>query len=170
MSVPLTRLEAEAYVATPEKAHSSTAILLCTDVIGHTFANVQLIADQYAANGYLTVVPDLFQGDPVPLNKPAGFDLWAWLGGTSPSGQAHGLTQVDPVVAATLKYLREDKGIKRVGAVGYCFGAKYVVRFMEQGKGIDVGFVAHPSFVDEEELAKLAGPLSIAAAGKFSSP
>lgn len=30
--------------------------------------------------------------------------------------------------------------------------------------GIKVGFVAHPSFVEEEELAAIGGPLSIAAA------
>ena len=30
--------------------------------------------------------------------------------------------------------------------------------------GIKAGFVAHPSFVDEEELAAINGPLSIAAA------
>jgi dienelactone hydrolase len=30
--------------------------------------------------------------------------------------------------------------------------------------GIEAGFVAHPSFVEEDELAALGGPLSIAAA------
>lgn len=35
---------------------------------------------------------------------------------------------------------------------------------MPKGKGIDVGYVAHPSFVDEDELAAISGPLSIAAA------
>lgn len=32
------------------------------------------------------------------------------------------------------------------------------------GNGIDVGYVAHPSFVDEAELQAMNGPLSIAAA------
>lgn len=36
------------------------------------------IADQFAANGFFTVIPDLFSGDPVPLNRPGDFDLWAW--------------------------------------------------------------------------------------------
>lgn len=35
---------------------------------------------------------------------------------------------------------------------------------MTGGKGIDVGYVAHPSFVDEDELEAITGPLSIAAA------
>ena len=30
--------------------------------------------------------------------------------------------------------------------------------------GIDVGYLAHPSFVEEEELEAITGPLSIAAA------
>lgn len=42
-------------------------------------------------------------------------------------------------------------------------GAKYTIRFLE-GKGVDVGYVAHPSFVEESELAAIQGPLSIAAA------
>jgi dienelactone hydrolase len=39
---------------------------------------------------------------------------------------------------------------------------KHVIRHYKSG--IDVGFVAHPSFVTEEELAAITGPLSIAAA------
>lgn len=35
---------------------------------------------------------------------------------------------------------------------------------MPPGKGIDVGFIAHPSFVEESELSAIKGPLSIAAA------
>jgi dienelactone hydrolase len=50
-------------------------------VIGHCFINAQLIADQFAANGYLVVMPDLFGGDPIPLNRPDGFDLMKWLNG-----------------------------------------------------------------------------------------
>jgi dienelactone hydrolase len=49
--------------------------------------------------------------------------------------------------------------------VGYCLGAKYLVRFLDTTKDeIDVGFIAHPSFVSEEELWASRGPLSIAAA------
>jgi hypothetical protein len=46
--------------------------------------------------------------------------------------------------------------------------AKYVVRFLhpaEKGIGIDVGYVAHPSWVEASELSAIQGPLSISAAG-----
>lgn len=43
-------------------------------------------------------------------------------------------------------------------------GAKYVVRSLTSSGGIDVGYLAHPSFVTEDELKAINGPLSIAAA------
>lgn len=64
---------------------------------------------------------------------------------------------------AGIKFL-QDKGVKKIGGIGYCFGAKYVVRFLPKGKGIDVGYSAHPSFVEEAELAAISGPFSISAA------
>lgn len=105
-------------------------------------------------------MPDLFHGDPVPLNKPDDYDIMAWLKG--PPG--HMPNRVDPVIEEVIKELRGKHGVKRLGAAGYCFGAKYVVRFAAEGKGVDVGYVAHPSFVETDELKAMAGPLSIAAA------
>ncbi|GAB1217133.1 hypothetical protein ATERTT37_006356 [Aspergillus terreus] len=158
---------------------------MLTDVIGHRFINAQLIADQFAANGYLVVVPDLFHGDPVQLNRPDGFDIMKWLQG--PPG--HLPNRVDPVVQSVIDEMRTKMGCRKIGAVGYCFGvrtpmdwgkrfiaysilhvmltrppqAKYVVRFLHSGL-LDAGYVAHPSFVEADELRKIEGPLSIAAA------
>jgi dienelactone hydrolase len=56
-------------------------------------------------------------------------------------------------------------GLQKIAAVGYCFGAKYVVRHLhpKQNK-LDVGYVAHPSFVEADELKAIGGPFSISAA------
>ncbi|KAF2858266.1 alpha/beta-hydrolase [Piedraia hortae CBS 480.64] len=151
------------YITQPEKK-SEYAILLLSDVIGYKFINAQLIADQFAANGYLVVMPDLFQGDPVQLNRPAGFDLMNWLRTGGPEGKGHGTDQVDPIVEQVIKEMRDNMGVKKIGAVGHCFGAKYVARFMAKGKGVDVGAMAHPSFVDVDEIKAVTGPLTIAAA------
>jgi len=146
----------ETYFSYPKDRSTQNAILIITDVIGHKFLNVQLIADQFAANGYFVVIPDLFNGDPVLLNPPEGFNLMGWL-------QGHLPPSVDPIVAATLKEMRGPLGCKRIGGVGYCFGGKYVCRFLKDGQ-LDVGYTAHPSFVDKEELEGIQGPLSISAA------
>lgn len=45
---------------------------------------------------------------------------------------------------------------------GYCFGGKYVARYLAAGKGVDVGFTAHPSSTLASEWTAVAGPISIA--------
>jgi len=146
----------DTYFAYPPDKSTTNAVLIFTDVLGPRFPNVQLIADQFAANGYFTVVPDLFQKDPIPANRDASFDMNAWRG-------KHGVEKVDPVVEATLKEMKEKYGVKRIGTVGYCFGAKSVVRYLKKGV-TDAGYVAHPSFVTTEEVKAIEGPFSIAAA------
>jgi len=148
--------DTECYFAYPKDKSTSNAILFLPDVIGHKFINAQLLADQYAANGYFVVLPDLFHGDPVKLNPPEGFQVMDWLKG-------HQKEVVDPIVDKCIKEMKGKLGVKKLGAVGYCFGAKYVARFLNNGQ-IDAGFVAHPSFVDEDEIKGMTGPFSIAAA------
>jgi dienelactone hydrolase len=125
--------------------------------------NTHSIADQFAANGYFVIIPDLFNGNPVPLNPPEGFDLMEWINTEMPKVPA-----VDPIVEATIKEMRGPLGCKRIGGVGYCFGGKYVCRFLKEGR-LDAGYTAHPSFVDAKEVEGIKGPLSIAAAGMYHS-
>ncbi|KAH8688707.1 dienelactone hydrolase family protein [Talaromyces proteolyticus] len=148
----------EIYTSYPANKSTEHAVLILTDVIGHRFLNAQLIADQFAANGYFVLMPDLFGGDPVPLNRSGDFDFQAWKG-------AHGPSTVDPIVEACVSELRNKYNSQTIGAVGYCFGAKYVIRHLHPGQGkVDVGYVAHPSFVEAEELKAIEGPLAISAA------
>jgi len=153
----------ESYVVYPENKQTAHAVLILPDVIGHKFINAQLIADNFAANGYFTVMPDLFEGDPVLLNPPEGFNIMEWLTKSGPSG-GHTTKQVDPIVEAVIKDLKSTYGVQKIGSVGYCFGAKYVARFSAKGKGIDVAAFAHPSFVEADEVKAMEAPLTIAAA------
>lgn len=162
--------EHDAYLATPPEsaaaaaAKPKAAILYIPDVIG-IWANSMLLADRFAAEGgYATLVIDIFRGDAIPMNEFAGTDLAAWLAGGSSGESPHQPPQIDPVVARAVAYLRGEMGFERVGAVGYCFGGKYVVRHLAGDSGVDAGFIAHPSFVEEDEVAAVAAPLSVAAA------
>ncbi|KAI1196693.1 dienelactone hydrolase [Nemania serpens] len=152
-----------AYLATPDPAtaRKDTAILYLADVFS-IWQNSKLMADQFAANGYLTLIIDLFNGDPIPQSPPEGFDFFTWREKGSTGDNPHTNEAVDPVVVDAIKWLQTEKGVKKLGAVGYCFGAKYVARHF--ANGISVGYMAHPSFVDEDELRGFKGPLSIAAA------
>jgi Dienelactone hydrolase family len=153
------------------------------------YINSQLQADKFAQSLNSTVVvPDLFNGDAISPDafKKGSVDLAPWL-------KRHDTERIDPIVEKTIKYLKEEKGFKSIGAVGYCFGAKvsclrvsppfsstsllivclrvkYVVRFLEarRSQSLDVGYIAHPSFVTHDELAAVQKPLSISASGTYS--
>lgn len=107
------------------------------------------------------MIPDIFEGDPVPESVlTEGFTSFngpAWF-------SKHPVARVDEIVGTTIKSVKSEFGPTKLGAVGFCFGAKYVLRFLAAGKGVDVGFVAHPTGVEDAEVEGIAGPLSIAAA------
>ncbi|KFA69890.1 hypothetical protein S40285_07927 [Stachybotrys chlorohalonatus IBT 40285] len=151
----------EGYLSRPQgKTKGDTAILYMPDIFG-IWPNSQLMADTFADRGYTTLVIDMFNGDQLPPKLPEGLNLMDWFSNGSDGKNPHTPNEIDPVIVKGLQHLR-SLGAKRIGAVGYCIGAKYVIRHFKDG--IDVGFVAHPSFVQKEELEAITGPLSIAAA------
>lgn len=81
------------------------------------------MADQFAANGYYTLIIDVFNGDPLSLNREADFDFMKWLTNGSDGKNPHTPPAVDPIVEQALKYIK-DQGFTKIGALGYCFGAK----------------------------------------------
>lgn len=144
------------YIAYPPSKSTEKVILFLTDVLGF-YNNSKLLADEFAANGYLVVMPDILDNDPVPRVYPEGFTLAIWL-----ARERHQPEFVQAVVDKTLAEIKKDFKPKKIGAVGYCFGAKYTTRLLD-GR-IDAGFTAHPSLVSLEEVAAIKAPLSIAAA------
>ena len=117
------------------------------------------LADSIAKAGYLVVMPDLFRGDPVPedaLSDPASnYSLPDWQ-------KRHPLADIESVIDTTLNSLRTTYNASKIGSVGYCFGGKYVARYLAEGKGIDAGFTAHPSNTQPAEWDAIASPISIA--------
>lgn len=152
----------DAYLAEPaaDKAKQDAGILYIPDIFG-LWPNSKLMADQFAANGYQTLIIDVFNGDQLTENRPADFDIMSWLVKGSDGKNPHTKDAVDPIVKQAIDYMKGTLGVKKLGAVGYCFGAKYVARHYPD---IQCGYFAHPSFVDEEELEGFKAPLSIAAA------
>ncbi|KAK9481319.1 dienelactone hydrolase, partial [Lipomyces japonicus] len=138
---------------------SKKIIFILTDIFGHILTNVQLVADDFAAQGYYVIVPDLFNGDPIPwtpFDKLGEVDLPTWLG-------KHSLEVTEPIVDKVYNHIKEDFAPTSIGAIGYCFGAKYTVRLLGAGK-IQAGAIAHPSFVDDAEVEQIKLPFHISAA------
>ena len=119
------------------------------------------LADQFAANGYLTAIPDIWEGDNIPLNwePTSSLNLGQWM-------SKHGPEKVEPIGEAAIHAMGNEHGIKKLAGAGYCLGAKYVSRFMAKERGLEVGPFAHPSATSSDEVKGISGPLSIAAAGR----
>jgi hypothetical protein len=59
------------------------------------------------------MVPDLFDMDPVPLNRPDEFDMQAWRSGVyHPKGIAHTPLNIDQIIDASLVEMRNKYGCK----------------------------------------------------------
>lgn len=113
-----------AYLATPPAGKEKTgkAILYVADIFG-MWTNSKLLVDQFAANGYTCLMPDLFNGDKLPEPMPADFDIMGWITKGTGGENPHTAEAVDPVVVAGIEALK-GMGATKIGAVGYCFGAK----------------------------------------------
>ena len=116
------------------------------------------LVDSFARAGYLTVAPDLFDGDPALADiELPGFNTTDFI-------NRHGTDATDPIIHRSIAYLREELGIQRIGVPGYCFGGKYSFRFVAEGWGADVAFAAHPTLWTDEEVEAIVGPAAVAAA------
>ncbi|KAF2844354.1 esterase/lipase [Plenodomus tracheiphilus IPT5] len=157
----------EAYVVEPasDAASNDYGVVYLTDVIGHKLINAQLLVDQYADDGYVCLMPDIFDGDGVPLNYDhATFSFEKWtLGEFGAKKTPHTPPVIDPIVDACIESLRTKYRCKKIALVGYCFGAKYVVRFLADPR-VSAGFIAHPANIQKEELEAIKRPLALAAA------
>jgi dienelactone hydrolase len=72
----------------------------------------------------LTLIIDIFNGDALSLNRSEDFDFIAWLTKGSNGDNPHTADAIDPIVQAAIKYLKMEKNVTKIGAAGYCFGAK----------------------------------------------
>ncbi|KAK7958490.1 hypothetical protein PG996_010074 [Apiospora saccharicola] len=144
----------QVYFKGPPNGSAENAVLLFTDAMGHGYLNNRLLADNFAANGFFVVMPDLFHGDPIPDIPSAGFDAHKWL-------RNHGSQQTEPIVRAVIEEMR-NHGCRYIAAAGYCFGAKYVMRYLQPG-ALDAGFIAHPNWFDLDDGLRVQKPLCVVA-------
>ncbi|KAK4151435.1 protein AIM2 [Chaetomidium leptoderma] len=200
--------DVDVYISKPaDYPHTpSRLLLLLTGGTGLHSVNNQIQADRFASEGYLVVMPDLFAGDPAP-NSTAAADIAAeassgsfldtfkikavetaksflidmWLA-------RHTEEKVMPILHNVLEGARDEfaDAVSHGGgvyAVGYCFGARYLLLLAAeraghgQGQGgggdeeankpktvgphIKAGALAHATLVSKDDFVGLKAPLSV---------
>lgn len=136
----------DAYFAKPKGEKPKSAVVVVTDVFGHTFINAQLIADSITAStGFLCVIPDMFAGD--NLSTTADFAnendrktiFGPWFGRHGPPESKM------PILRNVMKELKEKEGIVKIGMVGYCFGGRITALFAGEDGTTTASVIAHPA-------------------------
>ncbi|KAJ7609045.1 dienelactone hydrolase endo-1,3,1,4-beta-D-glucanase [Roridomyces roridus] len=150
----------ETYVATPSVDYpKDKVVLFLTDIFGLPLVNAKLLADDYARNGFKTVIPDYLNGDPIPVEamEAGTFDIGKWF-------PNHGADKTRPSLDAVINALKAE-GVTTFAAVGFCFGGRYVFDLAFDNV-IKVGATAHPSLLQvpadlEKYVASSKAPLLI---------
>ncbi|KAK7204186.1 dienelactone hydrolase [Myxozyma melibiosi] len=149
--------DVDIYVAKPTAEAPTRAVIYLSDIFGMPFLNHKIIPDNFAKQGYLAILPNLVGDDPVPFPITPEYDFPSWIA-------VHNIEYTEPIIEKAFEYTKKAfPSVTQFFSVGYCFGGKYVVRLLDEGK-LDGGFIAHPSYVTDPELRAIKGPLSIAAA------
>ncbi|WP_028600853.1 dienelactone hydrolase family protein [Ottowia thiooxydans] len=149
------------YLAKPAAEASSRPAVLLLPEIYNLNDWIKAVADQYAAHGYLTLVPDLFWRQEAAAALPY-----------TPEGQQRGralgagLSREDAVVdvLASVEWLRQQ-GAVAVGAVGFCLGGELALLAAaesprERAPVLDSAVAYYPTRMEHhlEAVARIAAP------------
>ena len=179
------------YIAEPSDGSTSKSVVFVVDIFGWSFPNVRLLADHYAKAGFYCYVPDIHEGDSLPISflqnvepplkeqeklsmvdkaKNAAIvpaTLGPWL-------VRHREGVSEPIISGFINTVRSIPGTQKVGAIGFCWGGRYAI-LQAHGKkegsvgGVDAAVACHPSLVAiPGDFEPVTMPLSLAVGSKDS--
>ncbi|WP_426168110.1 dienelactone hydrolase family protein [Pseudoduganella sp. R-34] len=119
----------DAFLALPRSGHGP-ALLLLQEIFGVN-AHIRAVAEQYAADGYVVLAPDLFwrQGKRLEF----GYDEADW-GRAAQCMQRTDVAQAQADIGAAAAALRATPGAAgRLAALGYCWGGRMAYLALANG-------------------------------------
>ncbi|KAK2628233.1 hypothetical protein QTJ16_002879 [Diplocarpon rosae] len=174
----------QTYVAAPQDGSKAKTIVFLVDIFGWEFKNVRLLADNYAKAGFYCYIPDVHQGDSLPLEFLNSVEppmkvreqqtmldktkITANVGTTLPPWLIKHREAVSrPLIENFISSVRQIPGTIKVGALGFCWGGRYAI--LAAHGAVDAAYACHPSLVavpgDFDPVTK---PLSLAVGDKDS--
>ncbi|KAL2642412.1 hypothetical protein R1flu_009999 [Riccia fluitans] len=145
-------------VYTTGSPSSSSAVVFICDIYGWEVPQTRYLADRLAASGHYVVVADFLDKDyfcsPNPDDEYEGLPEWL---------DKHSKPQAIDRASRIIETLR-GKGVKKIGVMGNCWGAKITISLLFGDKGVDAAVMNHPSFLTIDEVKAVKVPLAIHAA------
>ncbi|XP_054840320.1 carboxymethylenebutenolidase homolog [Eublepharis macularius] len=112
----------KAYLCKPSLP-TEKAVIVIHDIYGWQLPNTRHIVDMLAANGYLAILPDFYKGQEPwkPSNDWSIFNDWL---------KTRDAKKTNRETDVVLKYLKEQCNMKRIAAIGFCWGGVVVHHLM----------------------------------------
>ncbi|EXJ70647.1 uncharacterized protein A1O5_05637 [Cladophialophora psammophila CBS 110553] len=147
-------------------------LLYCPDGFGHALHN-QYLADRFAECGWQVILPDYYEGDPVPLEhldwdqsksleeqgwneeqlgRMRSFSLDTWL-------RVHNMTRIQMLLKDCVHAIQQSYPGTSISAIGFCTGGKQSLLLASWA--VKAAAIFHPSFVKEEDIHGISVPLYI---------
>ncbi|KAL3423928.1 dienelactone hydrolase family protein [Phlyctema vagabunda] len=166
------------YVSAPKDGSKAKSIIFIVDIFGWEFNNVRLLADNYSKAGFYCYIPDILQGDSLPIEFLQSVEpplktrehltlvektkATANVGTTlSPWLLRHREAVTKPLVDNFISTIRAVPGTGKIGTIGFCWGGRYTI--ISAHGSVDAAYACHPSLIsvpgDFEPIAK---PISFA--------
>ncbi|ORY11256.1 dienelactone hydrolase [Clohesyomyces aquaticus] len=177
------------YVAEPTNNSKAQSIVFLVDIFGYTFPNVRLLADSYARAGFTAYIPDVHEGDSLPISflqdvepplptresltlvqktaatAKVGATLGPWL-------IKHREAVSKPIIDGFIREIRKTPGTDKVGVIGFCWGGRYAILAAHEtdpALAVDTAYACHPSLVAiPADFEGVKRPLSLALGDKDS--
>ncbi|KAK9898962.1 alpha/beta-hydrolase [Cystobasidium minutum MCA 4210] len=164
------------YVSPSSDGSKAKTVIFITDIFGYELVNTRLVADEYAAQGFHVVVPDLLEGDYVDHNllkaivplpedpEPSVIDKAKVAANLGPWVAKHREAVTRPLLEKFVKEIQADSEVKKVGTVGFCWGGRYSILLVSDNDypKVDAAVANHPSFLAvPDEVNAVSGPTLI---------
>jgi carboxymethylenebutenolidase len=131
------------YLAVPEGAGPFPALVIIHEWNG-LVDRVRQVADDFAAEGYVTLAADLYSGE-TGSNSEENVALMSAATGDMPTVVAN--------LNAAVAYLKARSDVTgRVGAMGWCFGGGMALSFGLDGENHDATAIFYGQLIDDPEV------------------
>nr|XP_020032447.1 carboxymethylenebutenolidase homolog isoform X4 [Castor canadensis] len=140
----------QAYV-TRSPVDAGKAVIVIQDIFGWQLPNTRYMADMIAGNGYTTIVPDFFVGQPPwrPSDDWSTFPEWL---------KTKNARKINREIDAVLRYLKQQCNAQKIGVVGFCWGGIAVHHVMTTYPELKAGVSVYGIVKDSEDVYSLKNP------------